>query len=207
MIDFAFIDADGYPTAGGRLRELPDGAVPLPERFTKADLSRLRYRDGVWEERPVVSEPEPAPSAEEIAAWQAAMLDRARAASVTRINAETDTFRRQFYTSIAGQDALYLEKRAEALAYIREADQAGEPATLDDYPLLANEVGITAPTPWQLAQIWLHLSEAFKTIGAATERPRQIAMNAIAAAPDEDALRAIETAFAQTLADLATKGS
>lgn len=206
MIAFAFIDAEGFPTGGGIRPRLPEGAVPLGEAFTTADLPRLRYRNGAWEER--VDLPVPArASAEEQAMLRADLMDRARTAAIARINARTDAFRRQFYTSIAGQDALYLEKRAEALAYVRETDQAGEPATLDDYPLLANELGVTAPTPWQLAQIWLHLSASFKAIGAATERPRQIALNAIAAADDEEALQAIDAAFAQTLSDLATKGS
>jgi hypothetical protein len=209
MISFAFISADGIPTGGGRQPELPEGAVPLDDPWTTADLPRLRYRAGAWELRvdiDAVALEGPA----ERAAREAAVLAAARAAAVTRINARTDATRRRFYTAIAGQDALYLEKRAEALAYIREAEQSGEPATLEDYPLLANEVGVTAPTPWQLAQIWLHLSEAFKAIGGATERPRQIAMNAIAEAPTEDALWAIEASFAEELATaiatLATKG-
>lgn len=206
MIAFAFLGPDGIPTGGGCLRQMPEGAVPLPAPYTSADLPRLRFRKGAWEERPTLPEPEVAKTAEEVALWRGWMLDRARTATIARINAQTDVFRRQFYTVIAGQDALYLEKRAEAVAYVRQTDQAGEPLTLDDFPLLANELGVTAPTPWQVAQIWLHLSASFKAIGAATERPRQIAMNAIATAPDEAALRTIETFFTRALDALQTKG-
>jgi hypothetical protein len=205
MIAYAFLTSDGIPTGGGVGPALPDGAVELTEPFTTADLPRLRYQGGSWEVRADLVREAP-PSPEDAAQRDAFFLARARAAYADRINTLTDAFRRQFYTSIAGQDALYLEKRAEALAYVRQTDQAGEPGTLDDFPLLANEIGVTAPTAWQLAQIWLHLSEAFKTIGAATERPRQIAMNAIATATDEDALLAIEAAFTQALQDLAPKG-
>jgi hypothetical protein len=198
MIAYAFLTPDGRPTGGGSAPALPDGAVPLTEPWTTADLPRLQYRAGVWELRfevDAVALDDPGDGT----AQAAAVLAKARAAAAVRINARTDAFRRRFYTAIAGQDALYLEKRAEALAYIREAEQAGEPGSLEDYPLLAGEVGITAPTPWQLAQVWLHLSAMFKSIGATTERPRQIAMNAIADAPDEEAIWAVEATFAEAL--------
>ena len=76
--------------------------------------------------------------------------------------------------------------------------------TLDDYPMIAGEVGVTAPTAWQLSQLWLHMSAAFRAIAIATERPRQIALNAIATAPDESTLQEAETAFAQALITLET---
>jgi len=203
MIAFAILDSNGIPTGGGMAPDLPEGAVPLPEGYRTTDLRRLRFRDGAWEERSDLT-PALAPTRADLAAREAAVLAQARAEATARINARTDAFRRRYYTAIAGQDALYLEKRAEALAYIREAEQSGEPATLEDYPLIQNEVGVTAPTAWQLAQIWLHLSAAFRSIGAATERPRQVALNAIATAPDEETLMSIAADFAQALATLET---
>lgn len=200
MIAFAIIGPDGIPTGGGIRRALPEGAVPLTPPWTTADLPRLRWQDGAWVLREV--KPGPAPSAEELAARAAAQLDRAKAQATDRINAAVDAYRRRFYTAIAGQDALYLEKRAEALAYIREAEMSGEPRDLADYPLIANELGITAPTAWQMAQLWLHLSDAFKQIGAATERPRQVALTAIALARDPEALAAIEADFTDALSRL-----
>lgn len=74
------------------------------------------------------------------------------------------------------------------MAYVRQTEIAGEPRTLEDYPLLENEVGVTAPTPWQLAQIWLHRSDQFKALGAATERLRMQASLAIAVAPDPETI-------------------
>jgi hypothetical protein len=198
MIAFAFIDALGRPTGGGMRRTLPDGAVALTPPFTTADLTRLIWRDGAWAERDDLA-PTALPSAEDVAQRVAAQLAAAKAQAVDRVNQKTDAFRRRFYTPIAGQDALYLEKRAEALAYVREVDQSGEPADLADYPLIANELGVTAPTPWQLAQIWLHRADQFKRVGAATERPRQAALAAIAATTDPDDLPTIETTFTQAL--------
>ena len=203
MIAFAYLNPEGLPTGGGVDRTLPEGAIPLTPPFTTDHLPRLRYRDGAWEERTDL-EPDPAPTQAEMLARAASRLAGARAATVAVVNARTDAFRRRYYTVIAGQDALYLEKRAEALAYVREADQAGEPPTLDDYPMIAGEVGVTAPSAWQLSQLWLNMSERFRFIGAATERPRQIALNAIATAPDESTLQEAETAFAQALITLET---
>jgi hypothetical protein len=201
MIAFAFLNASGIPTGGGIRAELPDGAVPLTAPFTTRDLSRLRFREGQWEERTDLPEVKP-PSAGEIAARTAEVLARARTEASARVNDRAGRIRSRIYTDIPGQDALYLEKRAEAVAFVRETDQSGLPETLDDYPLLQNETGITAPTPWQLAQLWLNRSAQFKRVGAATERLRMTALIALAAAPDLAAVETIETDLAEALSRL-----
>lgn len=198
MIAHAFVDPDGVPVRGGMRRELPDGAVALPLPFTTADLPRLRFRDGVWEERMDNPSPVP-PSKDELAEQRVEMQIRARLLAVDRINAAAGRVRLMIYTDIPGQDALYLEKRAEAVAYVAEANQGGEPKTLADYPLLANETGVTAPTPYQLAQLWLNRSDQFKRVGAATERARMQALIAVSTAPDETTIETIEAAFNEAL--------
>lgn len=201
MIAFAIIDANGIPTGGGIRRELPDGAVPLTPPFTTLDLPRLRYRDGAWEERTDLPEPKP-PTEADLAAGAAAILERARAEASADINIRIGDLRRRIYTDIPGQDAMYLEKRAEAVAYVAEARGRGEPPTLADYPLLANEVGLTAPTAWTLAQLWLNRSDQFKRVGAATERLRMQALIDISTAKDIEALEAIERDFTEALSRL-----
>lgn len=200
MISFAFLDAQGYPTGGGINRELPEGAVELPKPFTTLDLGRLRFRDGAWEERSDVADP--VPTEAELAERAEAQLSRARQETTARINTLAGELRKRIYTDIPGQDALYLEKRAEAQAYVAEARGRGEPATLADYPLLANEVGVTAPTAWMLAQLWLNRSDQFKRVGAASERLRMQATIAVATAPDFKTLEAIEADFTQALSGL-----
>ena len=200
IIAYAILDPNGIPTGGGSNRHLPDGAVPLPHPFCTTDLPRLQYRDGVWIQRDL---PVPVPpTAEELAAIAAARLTLARTRAVETVDRRAGELRRRIYTDIPGQDALYLEKRAEAVAYVAEARQGGEPATLADYPLLQNETGITAPTPWQLAQIWLHVSDQFKRLGAATERLRMQAHIALATAPDEASLDSILADFTEALTGL-----
>lgn len=197
IIAFAFIDGAGIPTGGGSNRSLPDGAVVLPPPFTTLDLPRLQYRDGVWVER-VMPAPEP-PTEAQIAERAAAMLDQARVAAVDRINARVGAIRKRIYTDIPGQDALYLEKRAEAVAYVAAVARGAEPATLRDYPLLDNEVGITAPAAWQLAQVWLNRSDQFKRVGAATEKARIQATIAISTAPDFETIETIQRTFNEAL--------
>ena len=206
MISFAFIDANGLPTGGGVRRELPPGAVALPAPWTTADLRRLRWQDGVWVERTDIK-PAPPPSAEELAARAAAALATARADAVARVNAAVDAARRRVYTDIAGQDALYLEKRAEAVRFVAfwtepEMLEDAGPDALEDFPLLANEVGITAPTAWQLAQIWLHRSDQFKQVGAATERLRMRAIHGIETAGSEAEIDTLSIEFTEALSRL-----
>lgn len=202
IIAYAFLDADGIPTGGGSNRQLPKGAIPLPPVFSTTDLPRLQYRDGVWSLRDLPA-PVP-PTAEELAAIALSRLTLARSSAVETVDRRAGELRRRIYTDIPGQDALYLEKRAEAVAYVAGARQGGEPATLADFPLLENETGITAPTPWQLAQIWLHVSDQFKRLGAATERLRMQAHIALATAPDEASIDSILADFTEALTGLPT---
>lgn len=201
MIAFAFIDAKGIPTGGGKNREVPPGAVVLPDPYSTLDLARLRYLDGVWVERTDLAPPAP-PTADEVAAEATGHLHRARRDAEAGINASIGRIRLRLVTDIPGQEALYMEKRTEAAAYIAEAAQGGEPKDLADYPLLAAERGITAPDAWQLAQLWLNRAELFKRVGAATEGLRQRALADLQAAPDLTAIETIQTDFNQALSRL-----
>lgn len=205
MIAFAFIGNDGHPTRGGTARALPEGAVVLPAPFTTADLPRLQYRDGVWVERIDLAQPF-ALTPEEVAAEQAAMaeglLSRARAQAVENINRRTGDFRKRVYTDIAAQAGIYMDKRAEAVAYVAAVEHGSEPETLADYPYLEGEVGVTAPTAWQLAQIWLHRNDTFSVLGSATESVRRRAIVAVETAPDFDTIETIEAAFTEALNSL-----
>ncbi|HEV8034391.1 hypothetical protein [Yoonia sp.] len=99
----------------------------------------------------------------------AARMARERSRAASEINATADEVRRRFVTPIAGQDMVYLRKEEEARRYLL-ADP--EPATLADFPMLASEVGITAPTAFQLATIWLFMSGAWTRAAAAIEAAR-----------------------------------
>lgn len=197
MIAYAFIDDQGRPTGGGMRSALPEGAVALTPPFTTLDLPRLQLVDGVWTLREIAP-----PGAEDLALQRADALQAAIRTAVVRVNQRAGAMRLRIYTDIPGQDALYLEKRAEAVAFVLATEQMGEPESLADFPLLAGEVGVTAPTAWQLAQIWLFRSDQFKALGAATERARMQALVALSTAPDFAAIEKIEAEFIATLGKL-----
>lgn len=195
MIAFAFIDAQGIPTGGGMNREVPAGAIALPRPYTALDLPRLQFRDGAWTERAAPA-PTP-PTADEVAAQAAAHLHRARRDGVAQINAAAGRARGQILTDAPGQAEVYAAKRAEAVAFI--ADPA---PVLTDYPFLRAEAGVSAGSPWQLAQLWLHLSDRAHAGLAHIEAARRTALAAIATAPDFAAIETIHHDFHQALTGL-----
>lgn len=77
--------------------------------------------------------------------------------------------RTRFITDLPGQEAIYARKKETAVAYL-QSDPL--PSTLDDYPLLKKEVGVTAPTAFELAQIWLNLDSLWETVAANLEAVR-----------------------------------
>jgi hypothetical protein len=66
--------------------------------------------------------------------------------------------------------AIYLEKRGEAERWMA----SGQPEDLADYPWMAQESGVTAPTSYQLASLWINLSMLWLTqAGPAIEGAEQ----------------------------------
>lgn len=100
------------------------------------------------------------------AKWQKDVAARI-AAAIASVNGTCGDLRCRLITSIPGQDMIYMAKETEAARYI--ADPAPDPA---DYPLIASEEGITAPTIYEVAQIILNKAAGFRTAGAAIERVR-----------------------------------
>jgi hypothetical protein len=117
---------------------------------------------------------------------------------VAKINARAGAARATFITVLPGQDMLYLEKRGEAVAYVAANP---DPTTLGGFPLLAAEVGpgLTAPTAYQLAQIWLYMGEQWKLAAGQIETARLGAVYAVEAAATEAEIAAIEAAYVEAL--------
>lgn len=121
-----------------------------------------------------------------IEAREAADLATAKARAIAGINARAGQQRLALITDLPGQDMIYLAKEAEALRYLAETP---EPADLSSYPLIAAEVGITAPDAYQIAQIWAQLGAMWRQVAAQIEGARLGAINAITAAEDDAAIR------------------
>lgn len=68
-----------------------------------------------------------------------------------------------------GKHQLYADKRDEAMRYIAADDAPGPAPDLSGYPYIAAEVGITAPTPRALAELWLEMDRQWKRVAAMIE--------------------------------------
>jgi hypothetical protein len=134
--------------------------------------------------------------AEQIEVPEVLPLDRVKARAVARVNEIAATIRGQYITVIPGQEMIYLAKEAEAVRYLAETP---EPTTLDGYPMLAAEVGITAPTAYELAQLWANMSALWRGIAAQIETARLGAIYQIETAPDAAAVDAIVAAAVAAL--------
>lgn len=117
-------------------------------------------------------------------------LNVCKATAIARINAASGLARQQFITTCPGQDMIYIAKEREALAYL-----AAPTADLTAYPLLAAEIGVTAPTAWDLAQVWANVSVYWRGVAARIEGVRMRAIAAIEAAADPKAVTAALATF------------
>jgi hypothetical protein len=122
-------------------------------------------------------------------------IDPIKANYKSRIGLKISSIRSGFITDLVGQEMIYLRKEAEAIAYISATDPV-----LSDYPMIQAEVGITAPTGYEVAQIWLYMSQMWQVVASQLEAIRLTAVNAIASATTEaeiiDAFATFETSLA-----------
>lgn len=97
----------------------------------------------------------------------ATALADARARARARLASYISEARTAVITILPGQDMIYQAKEAEARSWI--ADPAPD---LAGYPLLTAEIGITAPDPEQLAQLWLNMANLWRQQAAQLEALR-----------------------------------
>lgn len=121
----------------------------------------------------------------EVDAQAARDLAACRSAAVAQINAAAAELRARYITVMPGQEMIYLAKEAEALRYL-----SAPPETLDDFPLLAAEIGLTAPDAHTLAQIWANMAGLWRSVAARIEAARLGAIYRIEAAETQAAVSA-----------------
>lgn len=102
------------------------------------------------------------------------------------VNAAAEKERLKYITAGQGQAMTYAEKRDQARAFL--AANNPDPA---DYPMIANEVGITAATAQEVAEVISGRYAAWKAIGEEIERVRMVSNKAIEDAADEENARAV----------------
>src|SRR5207342_2550521 len=95
-------------------------------------------------------------------------------------------------------EMVYLAKEAEGLRFFAIYPEPGsEPDPIDGspgggFPFLAAEVGITAPTPRELAMVWVQGAALFRQVGAAIETIRLGAVAGIAGAATPGEIATVE---------------
>lgn len=119
-------------------------------------------------------------------------LTSERLAAIAVVNDAAKVVRRRFVTDLPGQEMMYLRKEARARAFLAEPVT---PADLTAYPLIAAEIGITAQTAAEVAQVYINLAFLWETVGAALETVRLGAISAIETAADTTAIDQTLTSF------------
>ncbi|UWF67372.1 MULTISPECIES: hypothetical protein [unclassified Brucella] len=117
-------------------------------------------------------------------------LAAVKSALKRQIDAAAEIERLKYITPGAGQAMTYQQKVNEAQAY-----KAASNPKAADYPILSSEVGITAETLSEVANVVLAAFAQWQHIGAAIESIRLGAKRDIDAAQDEAAARAIVDAI------------
>lgn len=112
-------------------------------------------------------------------------LDDLRAQALSKVDREAEAQRLRHITPGAGQALVYEQKRAEAQRMENDPDPVAS-----NYPLLAAEVGITAPTLAEVGSKVRELSAAWLATAAAIEAARLGAKVAIGAAATPPEIRA-----------------
>lgn len=180
----------------------PGMAVSAPFRL---DFSSTYFNGSEWRELPpqpdqhhvwdLASEAWVDPrSAEDVAADNAVALEEARTAALARALELRAAARLLYITDIPGQDALYSAKLEEARAYLAEVNPVAQ-----DYPLIWSEVGVTAPTADEVAQVFINLNALWKAAAGQIDGAYFGAQAAIMAASNEADMQAALDALAEAL--------
>ncbi|KAB2738540.1 hypothetical protein F9K90_07620 [Brucella anthropi] len=124
------------------------------------------------------------------ASWRDQALVTLKQELKTGIDSAAETERLKYITPGNGQAMTYQQKVAEAQAF----KAASNPKT-SDYPILSSEVGITAETIGEVADVVLAAFAQWQQIGAMIESIRLGAKRDIDLAEDEAAAQAIVEAI------------
>jgi hypothetical protein len=124
-----------------------------------------------------------------------------RGIASTAIDAKADEIRARFATP--GKHTIYDKKLQEATAYVALIDGATPPSDLSAFPYLRSEVGLTAPTPLELAQLWIGMNQAWAQVSALIEEVSLRGKYAVNSAKDQDTINDI---VAETLEELDSIG-
>ena len=115
---------------------------------------------------------------------------------IVEVNEAIGTARLPYVTNIPGQEMIYNAKEREALTYLA-ADP--KPADLSEFPFMAAEVGVSADTPLELAQLWQTTAAQWRVVGPAFEELRLSAIRDLKAATTMNEIDTVMAAFQLSL--------
>ena len=122
-------------------------------------------------------------------------LAQAKVNAKVQITAIRGQARLVYITDLPGQDMLYTAKYEEAGRYVTD------PAPVQqDYPLILSEVGVTAETPLEVAQIFLNLNALWRQAAGAIDAACFGTEAAVDAAQDQAEIDAALAALVAALA-------
>lgn len=130
-------------------------------------------------------------------------LRKEKARATFEVNTAVGAARRAFATDTAFQAQAYLNKRAEAEAYLA---MTPPPASLDAFPLLKDLTAARGMSAADLAQLWLDTNDEWTPVLNQTEIIRDAAVFAIKSATDRAGIDAAIAAFNAALTALSTPG-
>ena len=115
--------------------------------------------------------------------------------ALRRIDAAAEQARAAWITPGSGQALVYQAKGVEAGRYLAASPP---PADLSSYPLLAAEIGLTAPNALELAYLWQDLNGQWTLAAASIERARLAAKRAVGEAQTPADIEAVALGSAPT---------
>lgn len=134
---------------------------------------------------------------EAIAGRKAQVLADQKAAAIADINKAVGEIRLRFITDLPGQQIIYARKESEARTYLALDKQ---PENLSGFPLLAAEVGLTAPDAYQLAQLWLNMSDQWAYVASVLENARLATGIAVSICQSVEQIEATLLSFTTSMA-------
>lgn len=121
-------------------------------------------------------------------------FEKFRTDSVKRVSYIRGMARMPYITDLPGQDMLYIAKAEEAKAFLADSEPV-----VEDYPLIGSEVGTTAPTAYEVAQIFSNLNMLWRHAAGSIDAACFQAEAAVLQAPDRETINAILSALENAL--------
>lgn len=110
---------------------------------------------------------------------KAGELEQRKADTIKEVNSQIGAVREEYITPIPGQEMIYSAKEEEAKAFNAITPR---PTDLSGFPFLKAEIGITAPSAQELADLWIQMAADWRTIGPLLEQLRLGTIEAVRAA-------------------------